>query len=183
MHDLRGRLVRPLFSPVSGFRAEASDAECAAAAAGELIRPGEVRTLQRASGMPCGPCRAAAQQSAAHPARAIRALASPLEWATRIAQKPDLTSIALSAGTSEAALEALVHAVTTNQFALPADGRVLFLRARDGHWWGGHSRANWICQQSFKPFAEALERSGLNVADPDDGRALPARPDLAAASA
>lgn len=84
-----------------------------------------------------------------------------------------MTSIALSAGTSEAALDALVHAVTTNQFALPDDGRVLFLRARDGHWWGGHSRVNWVCQQSFKPFADALERSGLNVAEPEQDARFP----------
>ena len=107
------------------------------------------------------------------PDASVSALASPLEWATRIEPMPDLTSIALSAGTSEAALEALVHAVTTNQFALPADGRVLFLRARNGHWWGGHSRANWVCQQSFKPFAEALERSGLDVAEPEEGARFP----------
>jgi 16S rRNA (guanine1207-N2)-methyltransferase len=84
-----------------------------------------------------------------------------------------VTSIALSAGTSEAALDALHHAVSINQIVLPADGRVLFLRARDGHWWGAHSRANWVCQQSFKPFADELERSGLRVAEPGDDEKFP----------
>lgn len=81
--------------------------------------------------------------------------------------------MALSAGTSEAALDALHHAVSINQIALPADGRVLFLRARDGHWWGERSRANWVCQQSFKPFAAALEHSGLRVAEPGDDEKFP----------
>lgn len=78
-----------------------------------------------------------------------------------------------SVGTPLAALDALHHAVATNQFALPEDGRVLFLHARDGHGWGGHSRKAWLCQQSFKPFAEALERSGLRVGEPVDGDRYP----------
>ena len=74
----------------------------------------------------------------------------------------------MSAGSSSAALDALHHAITTGQVDLPKDGRVLFLRARDGHWWGEHSRAGWVCQQTFKPFARALERSGLEVREPTD---------------
>ncbi|MBL0163752.1 MAG: class I SAM-dependent methyltransferase [Xanthomonadales bacterium] len=81
--------------------------------------------------------------------------------------------MALSAGTASAALDALHHAINTGQVKLPADGRVLFLRARDGHWWGGDSRSNWLCQQSFKPFASALERSGLQVGDPQPGQQFP----------
>lgn len=77
-----------------------------------------------------------------------------------------MTELALSAATPSAALEALHHAITTDQVTLPADGRVLFLRARDGQWWGGHSRQKWQCQQSFKPFATALERSSLLVGEP-----------------
>lgn len=84
-----------------------------------------------------------------------------------------LMSIALSAGTSEAALDALHHAISSGAIALPVDGRVLFLRARDGHWWGGHSRNRWVCQQSFRPFAEALERSGLEVREPEMGERFP----------
>lgn len=55
----------------------------------------------------------------------------------------------------------------------PADGRVLFLRARDGHWWFGQSRRDWVCQQSFKPFAAALERSGLQVREPGADEKFP----------
>jgi 16S rRNA (guanine1207-N2)-methyltransferase len=88
-------------------------------------------------------------------------------------REPPVTEIALSAGTSSAALDALHHAVSMDQVSLPADGRVLFLRARDGHWWGEHSRAQWLCQQSFKPMAVALERSGLRVAEPEPGQKFP----------
>ena len=79
------------------------------------------------------------------------------------ARESSVTDFALSAGSSSAALHALHHAISTGQIELPADGRVLFLRARDGLWWGGHSRQNWLCEQSFKPFATALERSGMRV--------------------
>lgn len=78
-----------------------------------------------------------------------------------------MTELAQSAGTQSAALAALHHAISTDHVGLPADGRVLFIRARDGHWWGGQSRDNWLCEQSFKPFAVALERSGLRVGDPE----------------
>ncbi len=84
-----------------------------------------------------------------------------------------MTELALSAATPSAALEALHHAIISEQVSLPADGRVLFLRARDGQWWGGHSRQNWHCQQSFKPFATALERSNLMVGEPAPEQRFP----------
>lgn len=84
-----------------------------------------------------------------------------------------MTPISLSAGTASAALDALHHAIRTGQVNLPADGRVLFLRARDGHWWGDHSQKKWLCQQTFKPFADALERSSLQVGDPQPGQHFP----------
>ncbi|MFC3550401.1 class I SAM-dependent methyltransferase [Lysobacter cavernae] len=57
----------------------------------------------------------------------------------------------------------------------PQAGGVLFLRARDG--WPLHQRA-WpglVCEQSFKPEADALQRSGLVLAadDDDDERRYP----------
>ena len=84
-----------------------------------------------------------------------------------------MTELALSAATPSAALEALHHAIITEHVALPADGRVLFLRARDGQWWGGHSRQHWHCQQSFKPFAAALQRSALRVGEPAQEQRFP----------
>ncbi|MEZ5463296.1 MAG: methyltransferase [Dokdonella sp.] len=70
-------------------------------------------------------------------------------------------------------MDALHHALGAGVVDWPADDRVLFLRARDGHWWYGHSRKEWVCQQSFKPFAAALERSGLQVREPLEGEKFP----------
>lgn len=84
-----------------------------------------------------------------------------------------MTQFALSADTSSAALDALHHAISSARVSLPDDGRVLFLRARDGHWWGEASRQDWLCQQTFKPFAAALERSGLLVAEPASEQRFP----------
>ena len=71
------------------------------------------------------------------------------------------------------ALEALRHALTHAGIGLPADGRVLFLRARDGVGWHAMPRSRWLHQQSFKPFADVLERSGLSVGEPESGARYP----------
>ncbi len=84
-----------------------------------------------------------------------------------------MTAIALSAATSEAAIDALFHALSSHAVAMPADGRVLFLRAREGRWWSGHSRSGWTFQQGFKPFADGLERAGHRVAEPADDERFP----------
>lgn len=78
-----------------------------------------------------------------------------------------------SAAAPDAALEALFVPFDAGLLRLPADGRVLFLRARDGFRLREMSRPGWVCQQSFKPFAEALERSGLHLADPDNEDRFP----------
>ncbi len=84
-----------------------------------------------------------------------------------------MTEFALSAATSSAALDALHYAINSSRVRLPADGHVLFLRARDGLWWGEGSRNAWVCQQSFKPFAAALEHTGLRVAEPSPEQRFP----------
>jgi 16S rRNA (guanine1207-N2)-methyltransferase len=68
-----------------------------------------------------------------------------------------------SAAADDAALEALFVPFDTGALGLPADGRVLVLRARDGFRLREMARPGWLCEQSFKPFADALERSGLSV--------------------
>ncbi|MHA6204096.1 class I SAM-dependent methyltransferase [Dyella soli] len=72
-----------------------------------------------------------------------------------------------NAAASDAALEALFVPFDVGQLRLPADGRVLFLRARDGFRLREMAGAGWTCEQSFRPFADALERSGMRVATPD----------------
>ncbi|MBB1087078.1 class I SAM-dependent methyltransferase [Lysobacter sp. SG-8] len=50
----------------------------------------------------------------------------------------------------------------------PADGGVLFLRARDGYALHARPRPGLICEQGFRPEAERLERSGLVVRQPPE---------------
>jgi 16S rRNA (guanine1207-N2)-methyltransferase len=79
--------------------------------------------------------------------------------------------MALSAGTAaEAALEALFVPFATGVLRWPDDGRLLMLRGRDGFALREHRRPGWVVQQSFKPTADALVRSGVEaVAEPPDG--------------
>lgn len=65
----------------------------------------------------------------------------------------------------DAVLDALFHPLLEQRLRVPADARVLFLRARDGYRLREWARPGWSCEQSFKPFADALLRSGLTVGD------------------
>jgi len=73
---------------------------------------------------------------------------------------------AAALSSADTALEALFVPFAGGALPLPADGRVLFLHARDGFRLREMARAGWTCEQSFKPFADALTRSGLRVAEP-----------------
>jgi 16S rRNA (guanine1207-N2)-methyltransferase len=75
------------------------------------------------------------------------------------------------ASTPEAVLDALFLPFTDGLLHLPVDGDVLFLRARDSFRLREVAKGNWLCEQTFKPFAEGLTRSGFKVAEPaDDAR-------------
>ncbi|WP_114239356.1 class I SAM-dependent methyltransferase [Dyella sp. C9] len=84
-----------------------------------------------------------------------------------------MKSAAFPAAVPDAALEALFVPFDTGALALPADGRVLVLRARDGFRLREMAKAGWVCEQSFKPFADALQRSGLTLADARDDERYP----------
>lgn len=70
--------------------------------------------------------------------------------------------------TEDPALETLLLPFEQNLLSWPQAGGALFLRARDG--WPLHRRplAGLVCEQSFKPDAEALQRSGLALVEQDD---------------
>mgnify|MGYP003584717256 CR=1 FL=1 len=72
----------------------------------------------------------------------------------------------------DVALQTLILPFVDGVLDWPAGG-ALFLRARDG--WPLHQRA-WpglVCEQSFKPEADALLRSGLPLADEGDEARFP----------
>lgn len=72
----------------------------------------------------------------------------------------------LSAAAPDSALAALFVPFETSELTLPADGRVLFLRARAGMRLRQVAQPGWLCEQSFLPFADELARNGLRVGEP-----------------
>lgn len=71
----------------------------------------------------------------------------------------------MSADGPDSALETLLLPLLDGPLSWPQAGGALFLRARDG--WPLHQRAfpGLLCEQSFKPAADALQRSGLTLVD------------------
>ena len=67
----------------------------------------------------------------------------------------------------DSALETLLLPLLDGPLSWPREGGALFLRARDG--WPLHQRAlpGLACEQSYKPEADALRRSGLSLVDAD----------------
>lgn len=76
-----------------------------------------------------------------------------------------MTHPGFHASVPEAVLDALFLPFSDGLLRLPADGNVLFLRARDGYRLREMAQRNWLCEQSFKPFADALTRSGYIVGE------------------
>lgn len=74
----------------------------------------------------------------------------------------------MTANSRDPALETLFMPFETGLLTWPAEGGALFLRARDGWPLRQQPRPGLICEQSFKPDAEALQRSGWTVAVPGD---------------
>ena len=64
---------------------------------------------------------------------------------------------------SDDALETLFQPFADGLLAWPGD--VLFLRARDGLGLRQAPRPGLLCEQDFRPAADALERGGLDVVD------------------
>src|SRR5690625_1731113 len=67
------------------------------------------------------------------------------------------------------ALRALFVPFERGDLAWPADARVLFLGAREGGPLRRRASSAWLSQQSFKPFADALQRAGLTPGEPGVG--------------
>ena len=85
----------------------------------------------------------------------------------------DVTAVGIFAAAPDAALAALFVPFETAELALPADGRVLFLRARAGMRLREMAQPGWLCEQGFLPFADELARNGLRVGEPAAGERFP----------
>lgn len=68
------------------------------------------------------------------------------------------------------ALDVLFLPLQSGALAWPAPGGTLFLRARAGVALNAARAFRPVCEQSFRPWAEALERDGLAVSDSNSGR-------------
>ena len=73
----------------------------------------------------------------------------------------------MSSDRGDLALETLMLPFATGALAWPTDGGTLFLRARDGWPLRGIARDGLVCEQTFKPEADALVRAGREVRDSD----------------
>ncbi len=73
--------------------------------------------------------------------------------------------VGIHASTPDAVLDALFLPFSDGRLRLPGDGSVLFLRARNGYRLREVAQSGWLCEQSFKPFADALMRDGFTVGE------------------
>jgi 16S rRNA (guanine1207-N2)-methyltransferase len=73
--------------------------------------------------------------------------------------------VGIHASAPDAVLDALFLPLSDGPLRLPDDGSVLFLRARDGYRLREVAQSGWLCEQSFKPFADALARSGFTIGE------------------
>jgi len=80
-----------------------------------------------------------------------------------------VTAVGIFAAAPDSALAALFVPFDTSELALPADGRVLLLRARAGVRLCELAQPGWLCEQGFMPFADELTRTGLHVGEPAPG--------------
>ncbi len=69
----------------------------------------------------------------------------------------------------DVALETLLLPLQTSEVRWPASSRVLFLRARAGWPLLRFPREQFACEQSFRAYADALQRDGLAVTASDAG--------------
>jgi 16S rRNA (guanine1207-N2)-methyltransferase len=71
---------------------------------------------------------------------------------------------------ADPALDTLFLPLTSGALAWPAPGATLFLRARAGMALNAARMQRIVCEQGFKPWADALEREGLAVSAANSGR-------------
>lgn len=80
------------------------------------------------------------------------------------------THPAATSTATDAALETLWLPFSSDTLAWPRDARALFMRARAGAMWHILQPNLLVCEQSFKPFADALTSAGFALADAETNR-------------
>jgi 16S rRNA (guanine1207-N2)-methyltransferase len=73
--------------------------------------------------------------------------------------------VGIHASAPDAVLDTLFLPFSDGSLRLPDDGDVLFLRARDGFRVREMAQSGWLCEQSFKPFADALAHGGFTIGE------------------
>lgn len=76
----------------------------------------------------------------------------------------------MAAFADDPALDVLFLPLESGALDWPKPGSTLFLRARAGVALNAARRHRPVCEQSFKPWADALERDGLAVSESNSGR-------------
>ena len=76
-------------------------------------------------------------------------------------------------GGDDAALETLMLPFASGALAWPHAARVLFVHARDGWPLRAMPLDRLLCEQTFKPYADALRRGGLTIATHADDEKFP----------
>lgn len=73
-------------------------------------------------------------------------------------------------GSTDPALDTLFLPLASGALAWPAAGSTLFLRARSGAALNAAREHRPVCEQGFKPWADALARDGFAVSESNTGR-------------
>jgi len=82
-------------------------------------------------------------------------------------------TVRFSAAAADARLDALFVPFAQGELRLPAEGRALFLHARAGFALRENAQPGWLCEQGFRPFADALQQLGLRVGTPAEDERFP----------
>ena len=94
-----------------------------------------------------------------------RVAGTHVQWRPLCEELAVLSFTAIHTPAAEGTLETLLLPFAEDLLRWPTDARVLFLRARDGFALREVAQPEWLCEQSFKPFADALSGSRMQVAD------------------
>ena len=92
----------------------------------------------------------------------------PAPHSPKLPNPPHPSNDAVAAAQSDPALETLLLPFVGGQLTWPEAGGALFLRAREGAPLHQQPLPGLVCEQSFKPDAQALQQAGITMVDAED---------------